>query len=370
MITYPRTVKYDKDKLAAVYRMVEQMRLEYNKVSASKPAADKFRTYEREQFRPRLKALLAEQNRLKEQIRLDSKIDWSKLTEEEQPTVELQLFGDKSTLKTQETDATSPLLDELKAIKLDSLEDTKDADPTEDFTGYTEVDVGADRLTVTASKITVTDLDLDETCIVYKDKGAAHFDGDFEHRFKTLCSAITNSGFFYPWMMANIIGDARDVIDQSEDSHGVLWRAWYDGPKLYLLERDSGTAYSDNGSVNTSTVYYITVERDESTGTYGTIYAYICTGNYNGESGSSLVDTLTVALHTSKKDFRYIYGVASSDQGNGGNAISGYTEDLDLQEAVAGWSNIAKVNGVTATDLAEVDGIAVASIAKINGVAV
>ncbi|MCK9601754.1 MAG: hypothetical protein M0R06_22110, partial [Sphaerochaeta sp.] len=81
MITYPRTVKYDKDKLAAVYRMVEQMRLEYNKVSASKPAADKFRTYEREQFRPRLKALLAEQNRLKEQIRLDSKIDWSKLTE-------------------------------------------------------------------------------------------------------------------------------------------------------------------------------------------------------------------------------------------------------------------------------------------------
>lgn len=35
-----------------------------------------------------------------------------------------------------------------------------------------------------------------------------------------------------------------------------------------------------------------------------------------------------------------------------------------------GWTNIAKVGGVTATDLAKVDGIAVADIAKINGVAV
>jgi hypothetical protein len=35
-----------------------------------------------------------------------------------------------------------------------------------------------------------------------------------------------------------------------------------------------------------------------------------------------------------------------------------------------GWANIAKVNGVTATDLAKVLGIAVADIAKVNGVAV
>ena len=152
MITYPRTVKYDSDKLAVVYRLVEQMRLEYNKVSASKPSPEKFRTYEREQFRPRLKSLLAEQNRLKEQIRLDNKIDWSKLAEEEQPAVELQLFGDKATLKQVETDATSPLLDELKAIKLDSLKGTDFTDPTEDLTTYTEVD-GAGRLTVdSASK--------------------------------------------------------------------------------------------------------------------------------------------------------------------------------------------------------------------------
>ena len=36
----------------------------------------------------------------------------------------------------------------------------------------------------------------------------------------------------------------------------------------------------------------------------------------------------------------------------------------------AGWGNIAKVGGITATDLAKIDGVAVADIAKINGVAV
>jgi hypothetical protein len=38
--------------------------------------------------------------------------------------------------------------------------------------------------------------------------------------------------------------------------------------------------------------------------------------------------------------------------------------------ATAGWANIAKVNGVTATDLAKVRGIAVADIAKRRGIAV
>lgn len=38
--------------------------------------------------------------------------------------------------------------------------------------------------------------------------------------------------------------------------------------------------------------------------------------------------------------------------------------------ASAGWANIAKINGVTATGFAKVDGVAVADIAKVNGIAV
>lgn len=37
---------------------------------------------------------------------------------------------------------------------------------------------------------------------------------------------------------------------------------------------------------------------------------------------------------------------------------------------IAGWANIAKINGITASSIAKYLGIAVADIAKINGVAV
>jgi hypothetical protein len=306
------------------------MRLEYNRVSLSKPDPDKFRTYEREQFRPRLKALLAEQNRLKEQIRLDSKIDWSKLAEEEQPAVELQLFGDKATLKQVETDATCPLLDELKAIKLDSLEDTKDVDPTEDFTGYTEVD-GPSKLTVdSASKASVANLDCDETCYLYYDHGVNHFDGDFEHRFKTYNSSSNANSTVSLWVLANAIGDTYDLAVANESHLRLGWI----NENLYLREMDTAYNYNDSayGSTADDTLYYCTIERDEATGTYGTIYCYICTGNYNGESGSSLVDTLSVTLHTSKKDYQYLISMASHDFASGGKSMSAYVEDLDLQE--------------------------------------
>jgi len=38
--------------------------------------------------------------------------------------------------------------------------------------------------------------------------------------------------------------------------------------------------------------------------------------------------------------------------------------------AVAGWANIAKVNGVSVATIAKVNGVAVADISKFNGVAV
>ena len=43
---------------------------------------------------------------------------------------------------------------------------------------------------------------------------------------------------------------------------------------------------------------------------------------------------------------------------------------LPIIPAVAGWANIAKVNGVSAATIAKVNGVAVADISKFNGVAV
>jgi len=43
---------------------------------------------------------------------------------------------------------------------------------------------------------------------------------------------------------------------------------------------------------------------------------------------------------------------------------------LTIEYTAAGWSNIAKVNGVASAGIAKVNGVAVANIAKINGVAI
>ncbi|GAJ05532.1 unnamed protein product, partial [marine sediment metagenome] len=51
----------------------------------------------------------------------------------------------------------------------------------EDLSTYIEHDIPANRLGVTPSTATMTDLDMDETVWLEDDKGVDHFDGDYEH---------------------------------------------------------------------------------------------------------------------------------------------------------------------------------------------
>lgn len=64
----------------------------------------------------------------------------------------------------------------------------------------------------------------------------------------------------------------------------------------------------------------------------------------------------------------------SGDQFGAGQQAYSETTQGDASSmygtGITGWTNIAKVCGVTATDLSKVDGIAVADIAKIDGVTV
>ena len=47
-----------------------------------------------------------------------------------------------------------------------------------------------------------------------------------------------------------------------------------------------------------------------------------------------------------------------------------YAITIAVRPAATGWTNIAKVNGITSSSIGKVNGIAVASISKVNGVAV
>jgi len=359
-IIYPTSVNTDKDKLFACYSLIEQFRVELNKVSAiatSNPGkyieTGKLGAHA-QQAESLLKQLLAEQNRLKESIIWANYTpeQWkalNSLTPQELITLQQTLFGNKSAESTKPTLATSSPLDDLKALSLDDMPAKLGSDPTEDYTTYTEVDETS-ALAITANRITYTAAKaIYNQYYVYKDKGAAHFNGNFEHRVKHYCSAMGNYLQMGEWQLSNVVGDEYYLRNGQYDL--LISKLYYDSGSTrctFLEEYDNalGLFYDSHpNGWNLSTVYYITNKRDEDVGTYGTVYSYLCTGNFYGESGYSLIDTLSQALHSSKKDFRYIASSVGFDYNGNTNTCTGYVELLDLREAAAAGRSFGYIMG-------------------------
>ena len=183
-IAYPSTVKTDDEKLGAVYALIEQMRLEHNRQGAlargdwSKYGNNWYRYALRPKrlggnlFTEKLLPLLEEQNRLRDKIRADnySSEAWRDLTDEARDAAFLEMFGDKEKEKSKPTAASSELLDELKSVSLDSLAGESPPDPTEDLTTFTEYD-DESNITITASRVTATNITRVSESYVYKDYG-------------------------------------------------------------------------------------------------------------------------------------------------------------------------------------------------------
>lgn len=234
----------------------------------------------------------------------------------------------------------------------------------ENYTTYTEVDENAD-YTVTSTKIDIVTMARDSVSYVYKDAGVAHFDGDFDHDFEYFVNSSTQSGELTGvWAVSNSVNNHQAHQDANQDILIFLMGEEATGVKKRLREQDGSTTYdsTDNADETTNTLYYATAERDEAVGTYGTIYIY----TYTDSGRTSLADTRSIALHTSKKDYRYIYG-AISDGGATSNTTTGFVQNLDLQEAV-GPANVKSWNGVALSDIKSINGLAIASIKSINGV--
>lgn len=204
----------------------------------------------------------------------------------------------------------------------------------EDFTTYTEVDPSS-HATVTASKITVAGVTRNEDTYVYDDKGAGHFSGDFVHPL-TVYQASSSSGT--PYAGAGVLRNDIDDMKQGGDSIGVLLK---NALNIAAYEADGGSEYFDQYSVSQDTPYYLELERDESVGTYGTLYVRI----YSDAARTTLVATVSVALHSSKKDFRYAFPFTSYDSNNS-STTDGYVENYDLQEAAPGGGNARLLEGL------------------------
>ena len=339
VVLYPLNVKSDFDKLCVVYNLVEQARLKHNELGAVARSnwsvyKDKWQSFSK-LYHERTKWLLHEQSLLKEAIRI------AKYTPEQWKAISLlddtdaiykDMYGDKNQLKKLPTKATSTILDEIKTIGLGSLRATSLLDPLEDFSAYTEVDQASD-ITITPTRITVTTITRAAISYVYYDKSVGHFSGDFEHLNEVYYDAgspanyarcgmwaITNS--VETWV-AMLTGERSGLCYQLYQQTTSEWR-------INLVEGDSGVQYTDYYVCALDKLYYTKVKRDEAVGEFGTLYLYI----YDDSDRTNLLDTLELPLHTSKKDYQYIYGLQNFGSFSGAEYLTGYCQNLDLQEVI------------------------------------
>jgi hypothetical protein len=195
----------------------------------------------------------------------------------------------------------------------------------QDLTTYTETDIISDRLTVTSDKVTVSNLDTDETVYLYKDFTASYFASDFEHSFEFTCAGST--GDAYIWAVTNTVDAIGAVL--ATPTNPIL-AICYDSANRYLVlvEGDGTNVDTTSGTValTDGTTYYIRVCRDESTGTHGTLYAYI----YADASCCTLVETITHTLEA-KTDFRYLFAFSGAGNGAGNVYWTGSVNSLTLE---------------------------------------
>lgn len=200
---------------------------------------------------------------------------------------------------------------------------------TEDLTTYTEVDPNS-HITVITTRSTFANLDRNEDAYVYDDKGVGHFDGDYEHLIDVYLDSSDVDAHVIVWGLANLVDDARGIDDAGGDEHLVRFTRSHAGYWLRMDEMYAGTEYAGSAyGISLDTTYYLKIKRDESVGTYGTLYLYI----YSDAARTNLLATQTLTLHE-KEDFRYIYVTQALNTNNTPYRTSGYSENLDLQEVV------------------------------------
>lgn len=194
----------------------------------------------------------------------------------------------------------------------------------EDFTTYTEVDSDSS-LTVIASRIDFDTLSRNEEAYVYKDFGIDYWEGDFEFLMDFEITSGVEGSVVIACLLSNLVDDAFGIYNASGDFLGIrLWPAG--GGGIQLSEVDGGSFYADTfPTLDLNTRYYLRYKRNESIGLYGTLICLI----YSDSARTVLLDTLSIALHSSKKDFRYKYG---SNAWNTGEtiALTGDISNLDL----------------------------------------
>ena len=193
----------------------------------------------------------------------------------------------------------------------------------EDYTTYTEVDVGADRVTVNnASLITITDLDDDEAVWVYKDYGEDYFDDSYDWRFEFGFKCTSGGDRCGIWSLTQ---DVEGIRYLSTNNKNFLAVEWVSTDKLQLEAYDAvgGGGFSWTDVLDTGTDYYARIDIDWS-GSQVNLYVYSDAARLN------LVDSTYVGFNNANY-YQYLFAMHGyDDAAGGGDAYDGQIWDGEI----------------------------------------
>jgi hypothetical protein len=195
-----------------------------------------------------------------------------------------------------------------------------------DLATYTEDDAGG-YISVAGTKATVTNMPRTVDSYVYQDYGAAAFNADYEILFELGgTSSFPLGGLVALCSVANVVDDLRGCDDLIAVA---LFGVSGANTEIRIVERVATTEYAATGTViNKAITNWCKLVRDESAGTYGTVYLYVATSESNRDSETG-AQTLSLGLHA-QADFSTFYAVQSYNI-TGGTPASFYVDHIDIQ---------------------------------------
>ena len=198
----------------------------------------------------------------------------------------------------------------------------------QDFSTYTKV--GSGFTVVSSTSITFSSLSNTGTVYVYKDFGTGHFGVNFKQYVDVNMSPQSGTlPVVLLWTLSNTLGDETTTKNSAT---GDLCLAAENNEGLYLNEDASGSGYasSTHFAVTNGTTYYVSIVRNSSIGTYGTLYAYIYDTSAHRSAGDStgLLSTLSVTLHANTT-WQYLYA-GQTWNGSYGGTSSGSIQNLTI----------------------------------------
>jgi len=366
MITYPKNIKTDKDKLFALYLLIEQARLWRNqegaRVRSNPELKGKWLTYIGQlkllHESPCWKSVLPlyrERNKLRKAIRtanFPTLKEWKSLSEPQKFDASETMFGDRQEIVKgiqlkDKLRISSTSFDWLKEQDFITLQGIVPPDPLENWSTYVEDDT-AGCVTVADNTLTIVNFERDSESFVYKDFGAGHFPIAFTnpHLVSAEATAIETSSEFGFWGLSNAVTLYVEA-GESDPGIGVHW--WdVSGDRMRFAVVDGAVDdqdYTAAAGVAINTQYWLTINLANPS---------ICI-IYDDEPRTSEVDTLSI--DQSATTMRYMHNVFSRTPGASGNLVGGWVYDLDIQEAAAGWGGeycgvaVAEFDGVVPEEI-------------------